>query len=376
MRAAEWLIDPAIAYLNHGGYGALPQPVAEAAALVRADVEANPTDAMTRQWQGRVDDVRSRVAALLRGTADNLVFVPNATAGTAAVISSLGLAPGDEVVATDHRYPAVASQLGVAARRGVHIIETHVPVDIASPADIVAAVTAIVGPRTRLIVLDHVASPTGFVFPVRELVTAAHAAGVPVLVDAAHAPGQIDVDLGAIGADFWVGNLHKWVCSPRACAVMHVAPQWHDTIRPLVASDGYADGFQPAFDWTGTFDAVPLLAVPAALDFFAALGWPEVRRHQHALVTAGAESVADALGTEVAIADAFTAAMRLVRLPVTCTVTACSVVSRPASCAASSTDSGRGSSIRRIAAVNSSRIATRVPSSSATCRAPSVTSAR
>jgi isopenicillin-N epimerase len=232
------------------------------------------------------------------------------------VLSSLGLGAGDEIVSADHRYPAVASQLDVlAARSGVRVVETHVPVDAPNATSVVGAVMSNVGPRTRLVVVDHIASPTGFVFPVAALVDAAHAAGLPILVDGAHAPGQVDVDLGALGADFWVGNLHKWVCSPRACAVMHVAPPWQDRVRPLIASSRFAGGYQPAFDWTGTLDPVPLLAVPAALDFWDSLGWDEVRRHQRALVGAGAQHVAEALGTRVAIRDEFTAAMRIVELP-------------------------------------------------------------
>jgi isopenicillin-N epimerase len=311
----EWLVDPAVAYLNHGGYGALPREVADAAAEIRADVEANPTDVLFRQWQGRVDAVRGRVASLLRGDPRELVFVPNATAGTATVIASLDLSAGDEVVTTDHRYPAVQSQLGVeAARRGLRVVETHVRVD-ATAAEIVDAVLGNVGPRTKLVVIDQIASPTGLHFPVPELVAAVHAAGLPILVDAAHAPGQVDVDLAALGADFWVGNLHKWVCSPRACAVMRVAPPWQDVVRPLVASHGYDDGYQQAFDWTGTHDPVPLFAIPAALDFWDGLGWEAVRAHQHALVTDGARHVAAALGTRVAVRDELTAAMRLVELP-------------------------------------------------------------
>lgn len=315
MTPTQWLVDPAVAYLNHGGFGALPVEVADAAAQLRAEVEANPTDVLMRQWQGRVDAVRARVAALLRADASELVFVPNATAGTATVLSSLALSAGDEVVSTDHRYPAVQSQLGMeAARRGLRIVETHVPVD-ATGDEIVAAVMGSVGSRTKLVVVDQIASPTGVHFPVRELVAAVHAAGLPILVDAAHAPGQVDVDLTAIDADFWVGNLHKWVCSPRACAVMRIAPRWQAVVRPLVASHGYAEGYQQAFDWTGTHDPVPLFAVPAALDFWERLGWDAVRRHQHALATDGARHVAEALGTRVAGRDELTAAMRLVELP-------------------------------------------------------------
>jgi len=166
-----------------------------------------------------------------------------------------------------------------------------------------------------LVVLDHIASSTGFCFPVEALVGAVHGAGLPVLIDGAHAPGQINVDLDALGADFWSGNMHKWVCSPRACAALRVAPQWQDSVRPLIASDAFSGGYQPAFDWTGTFDPIPLLAIPAALDFWDSLGWDAVRAEQRRLVGDGSRRVAARIGTRVAVADEFTASMRLVELP-------------------------------------------------------------
>ena len=311
----RWLIDPGVAYLNHGGFGALPRPVADAAAAWRAEVEANPSDVFMRRWPALVADVRRAVADLLSADETDLVFLPNATAGTATVLSSLGLTSGDEIVTTDHRYPAVASQVGVLAQGGVRVVETPVPLDVGSVGDIVDAITANITIRTKLVVVDHVASPTGFVFPVADIVSAAHAAGVPVLVDGAHAPGQLFVDLRSLGADFWVGNLHKWVCSPRACAVLQVAPSWHDRIRPLIPSSDYFAGFQPAFDWTGTADPMPLLTVPAALTFWTELGWDAVRRFQHDLATAGAGLVAERIGTRMPVSNEFTAAMRLIALP-------------------------------------------------------------
>jgi isopenicillin-N epimerase len=207
----SWLIDPGIAYLNHGGFGALPRPVADAAAAIRAEIEADPTDVFMRRWPGLVDDVRQRVATFLRADPADLVFLANATTGTATVLASLPLAAGDELVTTDHRYPAVASQVALLADRGVRIVETPVPLDVTSVTDIVERIVANITARTKLVVVDHIASPTGFVFPVAEVVAACHAVDVPVLVDGAHAPGQLDVDLAAIDADFWVGNLHKWV---------------------------------------------------------------------------------------------------------------------------------------------------------------------
>ncbi len=315
---SDWLLDPDIAYLNHGAFGALPQAVADAALDLRLMMERCPTDLMARRLPRLLDDVRGRLAEFLSADAAGCVFVANATTGTATVLNSLApsFEAGDEVLITDHRYGAVASQTArVSTDRETATVCAHVPLSLSSPGDVVAAIIERVTPRTKLLVVDAIASPTGFVFPVQQIVAAAHDHGVPVLVDAAHAPGQIANDLAAIDADFWVGNLHKWVCSPRASAILSIAPRWRSTIRPLVASHHFDLGLQEAFDWTGTFDPVNVLAVPAALDFWDAAGWDAIRRQQRALVDDGAAKVAAALGTQVPITDAFRAAMRIIELP-------------------------------------------------------------
>jgi isopenicillin-N epimerase len=316
---AGWQLDPQISYLNHGSFGVLPIPVAEAAAELRREVERNPADLLVRRLPGRIEEVRGRVADLLGADPASLVFVDNATTGTATVIAALAasMSPGDEVLTTDHCYPAVSAQLAVVQQRyGVEAVLAHVPMDVASTSDVVAAILERATPRTRLLVVDGIASPSGLHFPVAEIVTAAHDRGIPVLVDAAHLPGQVAVDLRATDADFWAGNLHKWVCCQRGLAVLQVAPSWRSLIRPLVASHGYAEGFQPAFDWTGTRDPVPLLSVPAALDYWDQIGWDTARTRQRALVDTGAEVLAAALGTCSPKPPGMTAAMRIVALPV------------------------------------------------------------
>jgi isopenicillin-N epimerase len=315
---ADWLLDPDIAYLNHGAFGALPTVVGEAAAELRTMMERDPADLMMRRLPSMINDVRTQLAEFLRADEAGCVFVPNATAGTATVLAAVApsLEAGDEVLTTDHRYEAVKVQLGaLAAAKGISPVFAHVPLSLTQREDVVAAITERITARTKLLVVDSIASSSGFVFPVEEIVTAAHERGVPVLIDAAHAPGQLDVDLSAIGADFWVGNLHKWICSPRAAAFLSIAPQWRDTVRPLVASHHFAGGLQPAFDWTGTFDPVTILAVPAALAFWSELGWDNVRKTQRATVDDGAARVAMALGTTAPTADEFRAAMRVIELP-------------------------------------------------------------
>lgn len=314
---SDWLLDPDIAYLNHGAFGALATPVAQAATDIRRRMESDPTDLLARRLPAELDAVRREVAELLGADPAGCVFVPNATTGTATVLTSLPWSAGDEVVVTDHAYPAVNQQLQrLAAAAGIVVRRVHVSLFPASASEVIDAVTGAITPATRLVVVDAIASPTGMVMPVGEIVAAAHRRGVPVLVDAAHAPGQIHVDLTSDQPDFWTGNLHKWVCAPRAVAVLSVAEAWRPTIRPLVASHGFDEGYQPAFDWTGTWDPTPILATPAALHFWqAAGGWDVVRRRQRELVTAGAAAVAEALGgARVGPAPDFAAAMRVIDL--------------------------------------------------------------
>jgi isopenicillin-N epimerase len=312
----RFALEPGLHYLNHGGFGGVPRVVAEAAADIRDAIDANPTHWLTRVYPFRLIDLRERLAAWLRADADGLVFVPNATAGMATAIAGLGLGTGDEVVTTDHAYGAVRAGLThFSGAAGASVRVASVPLDVRSAQDVVDAVLAEVTPRTRALVVDHVASPTGMVLPVQALVEAGHERGLQVVVDGAHALAMLDVDLSALGADVWVGNLHKWLCAPRTSAVMAVAPQHRAGLKPLVPSHGFGWGLQPSFDWTGTFDPAPMLASEAALAFHDELGWDQVRERQRSLARDGAAVVAEALGTEVVVADDFAAAMRVVRLP-------------------------------------------------------------
>jgi isopenicillin-N epimerase len=314
--ASAWTIDPDLAYLNHGGFGATPLVVLQAQREWRAAMERNPTGFLGRKLPELLESVRSRVAAFLGADPEGVVFVDNATTGTQTVIAQVRLAAGDEVLTTDHCYPAVLAQLHRAvAAADAHLRVVPVPLPAESTASVANAVLSGLSMRTRLVVIDHVASCSGLVFPVEQIVAQCRGQGVPVLIDGAHAAGMLPVDLGRLGADFWVGNMHKWVCAPKASAVLHAGPQWRDALRPLVASHGLSLGYQPAFDWTGTRDPSAILAVPAALDFFDRVGWPDVREHNNDLARHGAELVARRIGTSYPHVDGLAAAMRLVQLP-------------------------------------------------------------
>ncbi len=190
-----------------------------------------------------------------------------------------------------------------------------VPVGAVDRLAVAEAILSEVSGRTQLVVIDHVASCSGMVFPLDRVVGECRRQGIGVLVDGAHAAGLVPVDLDRLGADFWVGNLHKWLCAPKAAAVLYVAPQWRDELRTLAASHRVNDGFRPAFDWTGTRDPSALLAVPAAPALFERAGWPAVRGHNDDLARRGAELVAQHIGTEAPGGDRLTAAMRLIQLP-------------------------------------------------------------
>jgi len=315
--ASAWALDPRLAYLNHGGFGAAPVRVLAVQRALRDEMERNPTGFLVGTLPELLDGVRAEVAAFLGADAEGLVFVDNATTGVQTVISQSRLGPGDEVLATDHCYPAVLAQLRRAAdTTGALLRIAAVPLAAGDRAAVADAVLASLGPRTRLLVVDHVASCSGLVFPVEEIAAEGRRRGVPVLIDGAHAAGLLPVDLARLGADFWVGNLHKWVCAPKASAALYAAPQWRETLRPLVASLRISDGYHPSFDWTGTRDPTALLAVPAALAFFAQAGWQAVRQHNNDLARQGAELVARRIGTSPPVADGLAAAMRLVPLPV------------------------------------------------------------
>jgi isopenicillin-N epimerase len=315
--SSAWTLDPAVAYLNHGGFGAAPASVLARQQELRAELERNPHAFLVRELPGRLDQVRAEVAAFLSADPEGVVFVGNATTGMQTVIAHMRLSPGDEVVLTDHCYGAVRVQLQRAAAAAGAVLRTvPVPLPATDAGSVAETILAGITARTRLVVVDHIASCSGMIFPVARIAAHCRSLGIPVAVDGAHAPGQVRVDLTEVGADFWTGNLHKWVSAPKASAVLYAAPRWRDSLRPLVASEALGDGFRPSFDWTGTHDPTALLSVPAALRFFSDAGWPAVWRHNNELSRAGASVVRERLGTAPVVADELSAALQLVRLPV------------------------------------------------------------
>jgi isopenicillin-N epimerase len=293
----RWALDPLLAHLNHGSFGAVPLPVREAQDRFRNEAEANPNAFFGRNLAERAERARVAAAAFLRAEPGGFAFVRNATTGVNTVLSSIDLRPGDQVLVTDHAYGAVRLAAERACRRaGAELIVQPVPLDEGDP--ILDAVLSGLTPRTRLAVVDHVASPTAVVFPVADLVAALRSRGVLALVDAAHSPGMVDVDLEALDPDFWTGNFHKWCCAPRGAAGLFVREEHRDRLAPLVASWDVRKGFPTSFGWLGTDDYSAYLAVPAAIDFLGELGWDRLRDHNRTLARHARRTVAEAIGAE------------------------------------------------------------------------------
>lgn len=293
--ARSWFdLDPDLVFLNHGSYGALPRPVREAQAALADALEADPIRFMDAA-PGRVAEVRAAVAASVGARAQDLAFVENATAGVSTVLRSRRWAAGDRVVVTSHGYGEVRRAVEWLGRRyGVVVDEVALPLPIDGPEVVVEAVAPRI-PGAALVIIDLITSPSALLLPAAEVVALCRAAGVPVLVDAAHGPGQVALDLDALGADWVVGNLHKWWFAPRGTALLWAAPRAQAELDPLVLSHGAAQGFPTAFDWTGTRDPTAWLAVPAARAFMERLGGvTRVAAHNVALCAAGTALLAEA----------------------------------------------------------------------------------
>jgi len=280
-----FLLDPDVVFLNHGSFGACPVPVFEAYQRWQRELERQPVEFLGRRADSLLDSARAELALYLNAPVDELIFVPNATVGVNTVARSLKLQPGDEILTTDHEYGACDKTWEfVCKKTGAQYIKHPVPLPF-DPAAMIESVWAAVTPRTKVLYLSHITSPTALIFLVEELVRRAKAAGIFTLIDGAHAPGQLPLDLTALGADAYTGNLHKWLCAPKGAGFLHVRREHHAMIEPLVISWGYGDGasFVTQNQWQGTRDLAAFLSVPDAIAFQAAHDWDSVRRRCHDL---------------------------------------------------------------------------------------------
>jgi isopenicillin-N epimerase len=315
-RLADFSLAEGVAPLNHGSYGAAPRVVTDAAQVWRERMEADPTTFFRDELPGATRAAAGRVAGFLGGRAEDWAFLENATQGTNAIIASLKLEPGDELICLSQVYNAVNNTLRhYAEPAGARVVTAPVPVPFTNPEPLLTALTAAIGPHTRLACFDHISSAGAVVFPIREMAAICRARGVPVAVDGAHAPGQLALDVPSLGVDWYVGNLHKWAFAARGTAVIWCAPERQPALHPVSISHHLGQGFAAEFDFSGTRDNSAWLAVPEALDYLATLGAEAVRAHNDALAREAGEMLADAWDSEIAAGPAFSAAMASVRLP-------------------------------------------------------------
>lgn len=305
--ARHWDLDPDVVFLNHGSFGACPRVVLALQQELRSRMEREPVLFIHRQAEERLDLARARLAQFVGCDADDLAFVPNATTGVNTVLRSLSFAPGDELLTTDHEYNACRNALDfVATRAGARVVTAKIPFPVQSNREVLDAVLSQATERTRLCLLDHVTSPTGLVLPVAEVVAELRERGIDTLVDGAHAVGMLPLALDQLGAAYYTGNCHKWLCTPKGSALLHVRADRQAEIRPLAISHGANSSrtdrsrFRLEFDFTGTSDPTPFLCIPEALRFLDGLlpgGIPALQAHNHDLACRGREILCRALGT-------------------------------------------------------------------------------
>ncbi|MGQ9837155.1 MAG: aminotransferase class V-fold PLP-dependent enzyme [Cyanobacteriota bacterium] len=291
-----WRLDPQAIFLNHGSYGATPKMVLQAQNAWRERLEAQPVQFMAEVLPQALRAAAAQLADFVGAKSENLVFVENATNGVNAVLRSLQFQPGDDIACTNHTYEAVRQALRfIAARSGARVVEAQVPFPIGGPEQVIAAFAAILTPQTRLAVLDHITSPTALIYPLSELIRLCRERGIPVLVDGAHAPGTLPLELENLGADWYTGNAHKWLFAPKGCAFLWVAPHQQAYTHPTVISHGFGQGFLAEFDWVGTRDPSSWLAISAALEFIQELGIDAIRQYNHALMMQARQLLLDRL---------------------------------------------------------------------------------
>jgi isopenicillin-N epimerase len=311
-----WGLDDAIRLLNHGSFGATPKEVLADQERWRARMEADPPRFFTQELPGLIRSAAAELARFVGTAPERLAFVENATSGVNAVLRSLSLSAGDELLTTDHVYPGIRNTMRyLAERAGARLVEVATPAPRVDAEGLLSAIRSGLTRHTRIVVVDHVASASATRFPLAEIAALCRQRGVALLVDGAHAAGMVELDIDAIGADWYVGNCHKWLCAPKGAGFLVVGEGARELIHPTVISNRHGSGFPAEFDYVGTRDATAWLSVPAAIAFHQRLGGTALRRRNRALAREVAVLVMGALGGEPAASPELLEAMVAIRLP-------------------------------------------------------------
>jgi isopenicillin-N epimerase len=319
-----WLLDAEIAFFSHGVFGACPRHVLAVQNEWRERLERRPVQFLARELEGHLDTARESLADFIGTDADDVVFVPNATAGVNTVLRSLVFQPGDELLVTDYAYNACRNVIEFAAERaGAKSVVARIPFPFSGEDDLVASILECVTSRTRLAMIDHVTSQTGVVMPIERLVNELKRRGVDTVVDGAHAPGMVPVDIKKSGAAYYTANCHKWLCAPKGAAFLYVARDKQSSIRPLIISNGAntrrtdRSRFLIEFAWQGTWDPAACLSVPEAVRFIGSLlsgGWPEIMARNRALALAARKILCRALQIEEPCPEEFVGSLAAIPL--------------------------------------------------------------
>jgi len=321
----HWLLDPEITFLNHGSFGACPKPVLEAQNEWRARLERNPLQFLGRDLETLMDPARATLAQFVGAETDDLVFVPNATTGVNSVLRSLRFEPGDELLTTNQEYNACRNAINFAAEQsGARVIVAEIPFPIRTADEVIAPILERVTNRTRLLLVDHVTSQTALVLPIGKLISEINARGIETLIDGAHAPGMVPLNIQQLQPTYYSGNCHKWLCAPKGAAFLYVRRDKQKLIRPLVISHGANSArtdrsrFLLEFGWTGTGDPSAFLCIPEAIRYMGSLlpgGRPEIISHNRSLALAARKVLCSALSIPEPCPEEFIGSLASIPIP-------------------------------------------------------------
>lgn len=314
-----WSLDPDITFLNHGAFGACPVAILKRQDELRRELERNPMDFLHRTLEPRLDAARQRLADFIGCKFESLTFVPNATTGVNSILQSIDFKPGDEVIVTNHEYNACRNALDyIALRRGLKVVQVGIPYPLTKREEAIHPILEAITPKTRLLLVDHITSATGFIMPVEEIVEEFNKRGIETLVDGAHGPGMLPLQLDKLGATYYTGNCHKWLCTPKGSALLYVRPDCVKGIHPSVISHGYnsmrsdRSKYLIQFGWTGTVCPTPWLCIPETIDYLEKLipgGWPMIRERNHRLVLQGRDLICKMFNIPTPCPDEFHGSM-------------------------------------------------------------------